>query len=66
MHGLEHLDLELPVDAVADYDGLIDRLKSGEADLAKSGIRHLAIDPVPREPVLYIGVREFMEQLPRK
>jgi hypothetical protein len=46
MHGPEHVDLQVPVYPVEDYDGLIDRLKSGEADLAKSGIRHLKVDPV--------------------
>jgi hypothetical protein len=65
LHGPEHVDLEVAVDPVADYDGLIGRLKSGEADLAKCGIRHLAIDPVPGQLVLYIEIREFIEQLPR-
>ncbi len=56
-------NVQVAVDTVTDYDGLIDRLKSGEADLAKSGIMHICIDPVPGQPVMYIGIREFISEL---
>ncbi len=58
-------NVQVAVDTVADYDGLIDRLKSGEADLAKSGIIHICVDPVPGQAVMYIGIREFISELPR-
>ncbi len=58
-------NVQVAVDTVTDYDGLIDRLKRGKADLAKSGIMHICIDPVPGQPVLYIGIREFISELPR-
>ncbi len=58
-------NVQVAVDTVSDYDSLIDRLKSGESDLAKAGIRHICIDPVPGQPVMYIGIREFITELPR-
>ena len=64
-HGLEHVDLQVAVDEVPDYDGLIDRLKSGVDDLEKSGIYHISIDANPGQPVGYTTIREFIEQLPR-
>jgi hypothetical protein len=64
-HGPQHGWREVAVDTVNDYDGLIDRLKSGEADMAASGIRHIVIDPSPGYPVMYTSVRDFIEQLPR-
>jgi hypothetical protein len=69
MHTQHHgppKNVQVAVDTIEDYDGLIDRLKRGEADLAKSGIMHICIDPVPGQPVMYIAIREFIEQLPRE
>ena len=63
-HGSQHGWREVAVDTVDDYGGLIDRLKSGEADLAASGIRHIVIDPSPGYPVMYTTVRDFIEGLP--
>ena len=64
-HGPQHGQIKVAVDIVNDYDGLIGRLKSGEADLAKSGILHLAIDPQQGQPTMYVEIREFIETLPR-
>jgi hypothetical protein len=65
-HGRKRSDIQVAGDTVKDYDMLIGGLKHSEADLAKSGITYLAIDPVPGQPVMYIGIREFIEQLPRE
>jgi hypothetical protein len=46
------------------FEAMIGRLKHSEADLAKSGIRHISIDPVPSQPTMYVEIREFIEQLP--
>ena len=63
LHG-PHLEfLMASVDECPDYDGLMDRLKSGEAELAASGIGHIVIDPVPGRPVCYAPIRDFIEQL---
>jgi hypothetical protein len=66
MHGPEHVDLQVPVYLTEDYEMLIVGLKHSEADLAKAGIRHLSIDPVPGQPTMYVEIREFIETLPRE
>ena len=65
LHGPQHGWKEAAVDTVQDHDSLIDRLKAGQADLARSGIRHIVIDPAPGWPVMYTTIREFIKQLPR-
>jgi hypothetical protein len=37
-----------------------------EAALREERVGRLAIDPVPGQPVLYIEIRKFIEQLPRE
>jgi hypothetical protein len=63
MHGPEHVDLQVPVYVIEDYEMLIGGLKHSEADLAKSGIRHISIDPVPGQPTMYVEIREFISEL---
>jgi hypothetical protein len=45
-------------------DDLISRLTVMKDELAKSEIRHLAINPTPELPVAFIPIEDFIEQLP--
>jgi hypothetical protein len=33
---------------------------------SSSSQKHLAIDPVPGQPTMYVEIREFIETLPRE
>jgi hypothetical protein len=63
--GPQHGYLQVPVDTVEHYAGLVDRLKSAEARLAGAGINFIAIDPIPGQPVMYTTIRDFIDGLPR-
>src|SRR5262245_4481121 len=57
--------LELACVACHTNEELIDRLAVAEAELAASGVHHLAINPSPGQPVAYVTIREFIETLPQ-
>jgi hypothetical protein len=58
-------NLHVPVATCNNYDELISLLKSGEAELAKIHVFHIAIDPQQEQPTMYTTLRDFIEQLPR-
>jgi len=63
--GSNQFDLQAPVATCNNYDELIGLLKSGEAELAKIKVFHIAIDPQLGQPLMYTTIRDFIEQLPR-
>ena len=65
LHGASHVDRQAPVATCNNYDELIGLLKSGEGELAKIKVFHIAIDPQQGQPILFAPIRDFIEQLPR-
>jgi len=65
LFGENHVDVQVPVATCNNYDELIGLLKSGEAELAKIKVFHIAIDPEQGQPLMYATIRDFIEQLPR-
>jgi hypothetical protein len=64
--GSNHGDSQAPVTTCNNYDELTNLLKSGEAELEKIKVFHIAIDPQKGQPTMYAPIRDFIEQLPRE
>jgi hypothetical protein len=56
--------LEVACVACHTYQEIIDRLNVAEAELAASGVHHIAINPGAGQFVAYTTIREFIEALP--
>jgi hypothetical protein len=55
--------LEIAFAPCHNGDELIERLTVAEKELADLDVHHLAINPVPDEPVPYFTIRAFVEAL---
>jgi hypothetical protein len=62
----DQINSQVPVATCNNYDELIGLLKSGEAELGKIKVFHIAIDPQKGRPTMYAPIRDFIEQLPRE
>lgn len=63
VHGPAAANLTVAFDTCDDRDGLLNRMKSGEKELAKAGFRHIVINPRQGWPAQYVTIRDFIEYL---